>query len=121
MKQIQKIKENAKNVAPKNLKYLKQKKIIRRTHYIGKSIKQPKIGVLVSNRTIRKNTTTKMHLLKQETIHNIRKFLIKKGFIRVGSTAPNDVLRQMYESVFLIGGDVYNHNPDNLLYNYLHE
>ena len=62
-----------------------------------------------------------MHLLKQETIHNIRKFLIKKGFIRVGSTAPNDVLRQMYESVFLIGGDVYNHNPDNLLYNYLHE
>jgi len=28
-------------------------------------------------------------------------------------------LRKMYESLSLICGDVYNHNPDTLLYNYM--
>ena len=102
-------------------KYLKQKKTLRRTFYVGKSKKFSKIGVLVSNRTIRKERTTQAHLLKQESIQNIKKFLTKKGFITVGTTAPNDVLRQMYENIHLIGGDIYNHNPENLLFNYLNE
>lgn len=119
--QLNRMNENAKRHVPKNLKYLKQKKTLRRTYYVGKSKKYNKIGVLVSNRTIRKERTTQAHLLKQETIQNIKKFLIKKGFITVGTTAPNDVLRQMFESIHLIGGDIYNHNPENLLYNYLHE
>lgn len=119
--QLNRMNENAKRHIPKNLKYLKQKKTLRRTYYVGKSKIFNKIGVLVSNRTIRKERTTQAHLLKQETIHNIKKFLIKKGFITIGTTAPNDVLRQMFESIHLIGGDIYNHNPENLLYNYLHE
>lgn len=121
LKQIDQLINNSKSNIPKNLKYLKQKKTLRRTFNVGKSSKFPRIGVLVSNRTIRKNITTKTHLLKQESIHNIKKFLIKKGFIKVGSTAPNDVLRKMYESIVLVGGDIVNHNPDNLLYNYFHE
>jgi hypothetical protein len=74
--------------------------------------------VLVSNKTIRKNITTKKTLLQQTSIQDIKKFLIKKGFIKVGSIAPNDVLRKMYETVNMMCGDVQNHNPDNLLYNY---
>ena len=31
----------------------------------------------------------------------------------------NAVLRKMYESAVMICGEVQNHNPDNLLYNYL--
>jgi hypothetical protein len=99
----------------------KQKKTIRRTYHTGKSKVFSKVGVLVSNRTIRNNITTQMHKLKEIPMQDIRKFLIQKGLIKVGSTAPNDVLRQMYENSVLIGGELINHNTENLLYNYLNE
>jgi hypothetical protein len=43
------------------------------------------------------------------------------GFIKIGTNAPNDVLRQMYENTKLICGEVKNHNPENLLYNYFND
>jgi hypothetical protein len=97
----------------------KQKRTLRRTYKVGKSKVVPKISVLVSNRTIRNNITAKAQLLKQVPINEIKRYLIKHGFIKIGTTAPNDVLRKMYESAMLICGEVKNHNPDNLLYNYL--
>jgi len=109
--------------AIKNNKYkkaMKQKRIIRRSYKIGKSKVLPKISVLVSNRTIRNNITTKSQLLKQDSINDIRRYLVKRGLIKIGSTAPNDVLRKMYECSSLICGEVQNHNPDNLLHNFLH-
>jgi hypothetical protein len=51
----------------------------------------------------------------------VKKYLIKRGFIKVGSVAPNDVLRKMYEDAVLMCGEVQNHNPDNLLYNFLNQ
>jgi len=107
--------------AQPKLKYLKQKKTLKRTYHVGKSKVAPKVTVLVSNKTIRSNVTTKAQLLKQTPMEEIRKFLIKKGLIKVGSTSPNDVLRKMYESVAMISGDLVNHNPDNLLYNFFND
>jgi len=112
-----KIEEFKEKIKPKTI--LRQKKTRRRTYKIGKSKIIPKISVLVSNRTIRKDISTKTQLLKQVPIQDIRKYLMKRGFIKVGSVAPNDVLRKMYESAILICGEVQNHNPDNLLYNFL--
>jgi len=97
----------------------KQKRTLRRTYKVGKSKVVPKISVLVSNRTIRNNITAKTQLLKQVPMNEIKRYLIKHGFIKIGTSAPNDVLRKMYESAMLICGEVKNHNPDNLLYNYL--
>lgn len=105
---------------PVKVKQLKQRKIARRTYRIGKSKVLPKVSVLVSNRTLRNNITTKAQLLKQTPINEIKRFLIKRGFIKVGSNTPNDILRKMYESVSLICGEVQNHNSENLLYNFLH-
>jgi hypothetical protein len=101
-------------------KAMKQKKIIRRSYKIGKSKVLPKIAVLVSNRTIRNNITTKAQLLKQDSLNDIKRYLVKRGLIKIGSTAPNDVLRKMYECSSLMCGEVQNHNPDNLLHNFLH-
>jgi len=112
-----KIEEFKEKIKPKTI--LKQKKTRRRTYKIGKSKVMAKISVLVSNKTIRKDISTKTQLLKQVPIQDIRKYLMKRGFIKVGSVAPNDVLRKMYESAILICGEVQNHNPDNLLYNFL--
>lgn len=99
--------------------YKKQKKTIKRTYRVGKSKYAPKVSVLVSNKTIRNTISEKTHAIQQIPIEDIRRSLLKQGFIRVGTTAPNDVLRKMYESVSLICGEVQNHNPDNLLYNFL--
>ena len=98
----------------------KQKKTIRRTYFIGKSRIHPKVSVLVSNKTIRANTTLKKQALKNVPIAEVRKYLLKHGFIKVGTNSPNDVLREMYENAKLICGEVKNHNPENLLYNYFH-
>ena len=102
-------------------KKMKRKKTIRRTYKIGRSKIMPKVSVLVSNKTIRNNISTKTQLIKQAPIHEIRKYLIKHGFIRVGAITPNDVLRKMYETAMLMCGEIQNHNPDNLLYNFLHD
>ena len=105
----------------KVLVYPTQKRTVRRTYKIGKSKIHPKVSVLVSNRTIRNNVTTKTQLLKQVDIQEIKSFLIKRGLIKVGTIAPNDVLREMYTSTILLCGDVYNHNPETLLYNYFND
>lgn len=96
-----------------------QKKTIRRTYKVGRSATLPKVSVLVSNKTLRNNTTTKSQLLKQSSIQDVKKHLVKRGLIKIGGTTPNDVLRKMYESTMLMCGDVQNHNPDNILHNYM--
>jgi hypothetical protein len=102
-------------------KKMKRKKTLRRTYKIGRSKVFPRVSVLVSNRTLRNNITTKTQQLKQVPIHEVKSYLMKRGLIKVGSMAPNDVLRKMYESASLICGEVQNHNPENLLYNYLND
>lgn len=114
---LQKKKFREKTDQPK-LKYMKRKKTFNRTYHLGRSKIAPKIGVLVSNKTIRQRISTNALHLKQIPMPEVKKFLVKKGFIKVGSLAPNDVLRQLYESANLICGEIENHNPENLLFNY---
>jgi len=99
----------------------KQKRIMRRTYRTGKSLKIPKITVLVSNKTIRNNTNLKIMKTKEVPITQVKRELIKRGLIRVGTITPNDVLRKMYETIELLCGDVQNYNKDNLLYNFIHD
>jgi hypothetical protein len=118
---ISDINEKKNKPIPKVLIYPTQKRTVRRTYKIGKSKIHPKVSVLISNRTIRNNITTKSQLLNQTPIQDVKTFLIKRGLIKVGTIAPNDVLREMYKSTTLLCGDVYNHNPETLLYNFFNE
>lgn len=102
-------------------RYLKQKRVVRRTYKVGRSSLQPKVGVLVSNRTVRNNLMNVAQGLKQTPIDDVKRYLVKKGFIRVGSSAPNDVLRKMYETAKMMCGEIENYNSENLLYNYIHD
>ena len=113
-------KEMDKLLVPKKAKRpKKRRKTIRRTFKTGRSKIKPKVSVLISNKTIRNNISTKKQLLKQHSIPDIKKYLIKHGFIKIGSATPNDVLRKMYETATLVCGEIINHNPDNLLYNFV--
>jgi hypothetical protein len=112
---------NPQEIDRPTLYYPCNKKILHRKFTVGKSNKNRKVSVLVSNKTIRHDTITKNSLLKQTSIPEIKRFLIKRGLIKVGSTAPNEVLRQMYETASLMCGDVKNHNSEILLYNYFND
>ena len=98
----------------------KQKRTTTRTFRVGKSKHYPRIGVLIPNKTIRTQVLAKKQKIRETPLEDVRRYLIKKGLIRVGSSCPNDVLRQMHESSMMMCGEIQNHNPDNLLYNYLH-
>ena len=106
---------------PKKKLNSKQKRILRRTYQVGKSKVHPRVSVLLSNRTLRNNVNLQEIDLKQTPIHEVKQYLIKNGFVKVGTLTPNDVLRKMYESAKLICGEIKNHNPENLLYNYFNE
>jgi hypothetical protein len=120
MKKLREIKiEDSKNKPKKIPK--KVRKITKRTFRVGRDKYKPAVGVLLPNKTIKNNVTTQTYMLKQTPIAEVRKYLLKTGFIKVGSAAPSDVLRKIYESIKLIDGDVKNHNPDNLLYNFFND
>ena len=112
------LKEKTKQKSKVNPVDKHKRRFLRRTYHVGKDKYKPKVGVLLPNKTIRKRVTTSSYLLKQTPIEEIRKFLLKKGFIKVGSSAPNDVLRKMYESIQMIDGEINNHNSENLLHNF---
>jgi hypothetical protein len=113
---IERVKRQQNILAPSK----KQKRTITRTFRVGKSKHYARVGVLIPNKTIRTQVLAKKQKLREIPLEDIRRYLIKKGLIRVGSSCPNDVLRKMYESSMLMCGEIQNHNPDNLLYNYLH-
>jgi len=97
----------------------KQKRTTTRTFRVGKSKHYAKVGVLIPNKTIRTQVLAKRQQIRETPLQDVRKHLIKNGLIRVGSSCPNDVLRQMYESSMMMCGEIQNHNADNLLFNYL--
>ena len=99
----------------------KYRKTYKRKYNVGKHKAGKQVGVLVANKKVRANTTLKIQTLKQTPLSDIRKFLVKEGFIRVGAQTPETVLRRMYESIKLLCGSVKNTNADNLLYNYFND
>ena len=96
-----------------------QKKVSRRVHEVGKRANDV-VGILISNKCIRDNTMQSIHEMKRVTLSEAKKYLFKNGFIKIGSAAPEGMIRCMYEACNLICGSVENHNPDILLYNYLY-
>jgi hypothetical protein len=90
-----------------------------RTYRLGRS-KLGLVSVLLSNKQIRRTISKKKHDLKRLPMQKVRQDLVRKGFIRMGSTAPDNVLREIYENVEMIG-QVRNFSPDILMHNLLGE
>lgn len=105
---------------PKKHKKIKQKKkTTRKTKYkLGRSKKN--ISVLIKNNKTRRNVQIEMGKLKQKPISEVKKFLYEKNLLKIGSNAPNDVLRTMYEQAIL-SGDITNIGNGVLLHNFINE
>jgi CTP-dependent riboflavin kinase len=97
------------------------KRTVKRTYHVGKCKSKRKISVLISNKSKQTEISNKNLLVKRTPLHTVKRFLVKRGLIKVGCIAPPNVLRKMYESVELMCGNVTNHNTDTLLHNYMNE
>ena len=94
------------------------KKIIRKKYTLGKSNIYRKVGVLIKNKQTRKNILNAHKDLKKTPISDVKNYLKEHGIIKVGSSAPNDVLRKSYEFSKL-AGEITNTNKETLLHNFM--
>ena len=115
---LNKLKE--KMALPKKEKILKtiSKKRTIKIFKLGK--KDGKVGVLVKSGKTRKKVREEQHILHSKCILEVKRYLRKHNLIKAGTTAPENVLRKLYEDSFL-AGDIYNRNADILLHNFMQE
>ena len=102
------------NIIPNNIiQDIEVKKVFN----IGKNKKNKTISVLLKNNTTRKKIENDKINLKKSNLSTVKNFLKKQNLIKFGTTAPNNLLREIYESTKLCG-DIINENNTLLMHNF---
>ena len=109
---------DAANAEEPDKRYIKR--TIKKKYTLGKSTVYRKVGILIKNNATRKKIINAQKDLKKKSIHDIKKYLVERGLLKVGSNAPNNVLRKTYESAMLTG-EVVNQNKDVLIHNLMND
>ena len=94
------------------------KQTITKKYMLGRSPGGNVVSVLIKNNDTRRKVQEECGLLKREPIIDVRNYLHDHGLLKVGSDAPPDVIRNMYESAKLTG-DVNNVNKNVILHNFM--
>ena len=110
---LQHIKNKLKFQEPKKRKIKTRR--LRRKITLGKN--KGSVGVLVKNKKTRKVIKNEVNILKKKPINEIKEYLRKHNLLKIGSAAPDNIIRGTYENAYL-SGDVYNKNADILLHNW---
>tara|TARA_Y100000591_G_C21804051_1_gene683752 strand:+ start:286 stop:1128 length:843 start_codon:yes stop_codon:yes gene_type:complete len=115
-----KLKEIKQQINPeppkKKVKAYKKTKTLKKKLILGK--KNGKISVLIKNRKTRKKIKNETLKLKKKSLEEIKQYLRIHNLIKIGSDAPEDLLRETFENAFL-SGNIFNKNTENLIHNYI--
>lgn len=117
----QKVNSEIKNALPqaqKPIRRIKRRFRNTKTKTFSLGRKGGRVGVLLKNRATRRKIASELTQLRRKKIGEIRQFLRERDLIRAGTTAPNEILRAIYEQSILTG-NVSNKNKDNLIHNYM--
>lgn len=87
---------------------------------LGKDAKRRVISVFIKNNKTRRRVKLEIGQLKRVPIKDVKSYLRKHNLLKVGSSAPNDVLRHIYEQSVL-SGDVHNLAKDTLIHNFMND
>ena len=115
--------ESKNNKMKHNMRKTKIRRHLRKT--ITKKFKLGKqsgniVGVLIKNNDTRKNIQNEHGLLKNKQLADVKKYLVEKNLIKIGSTAPPGVIRNIYEASML-AGEVENIGKGIGLHNFLED
>ena len=116
---LQEIKQKLNPVVAKPVfkpKKFKKTKTLKRKLVLGK--KNGKVSVLIKNRRTRRRIKNETLKLKKKSLEEIKQYLRIHNLIKIGTDAPEDILRETFENAFL-SGNIYNKSSDNLIHNYI--
>jgi len=94
------------------------KKTIHKKYTLGKSKIKKTVGILLKDKNTRKNVLNAQKDLRNKSTNDVKTYLREHNLIKIGSNAPNDVIRKIYESAML-AGEITNNNKDTMIHNFI--
>ena len=84
----------------------------------GKNKTAKRISVLIKDNKTLKKIEHEKNMLGGHAMPKVRSYLKSRGLIKVGTTAPDEIIKELYKNAYL-AGNIHNKNSDVLLHNYM--
>jgi hypothetical protein len=91
---------------------------IKKTFRLGRHPTKKIVSIFCKNIEMINGIKKIQSTLKTKSINDMKRYLVRKSLMSVGSTAPNDIIKHMYVSA-ITSGNICNKNPDMMLDNFI--